>query len=148
MPFEDLAAFVRPGFDLPVLGRTYYIPPPNARDGAWLQALIDGVESVVLTAAIGAANKAVLSDEQERTAYQIALGSAYDEMVAAGVPWPVLKHAGWTAWMFWTRGQAAAERSWARFGEDPGKAETPDPAATSPTSGDTPPEGPSTQAPA
>ena len=147
MAFEDLAAFVRPGFDLPVLGRRYYIPPPNARDGAWLQALIDGVESVVLTAAIGAANKAVLSDEQERTAYQIALGSAYDEMVAAEVPWPVLKHAGWTAWMFWTRGASAAERYWSKFGESPGKAETTEP-ATDPTSGDTPPADPSTPSPA
>lgn len=143
MPFEDLAAFVRPGFDLPVLGRSYYVPPPNARDGAWLQALIDGVESVVLTSAIGAANKAVLDDEQERTAYQIALGDAYQEMADAGVPWPVLKHAGWTAWMFWTRGQAAAERYWQHFGEGLGKAETTE-SSPGPTSGATPPGDPST----
>lgn len=127
MPFEDLAAFIRPGFDLPVLGRSYYIPPPNARDGQWLQALIDGVESVVLTSAIGKANKEVLSDEKERTAYEIALGSAYEEMEAAGVPWPILKHAGWTAWMYWTRGESAAERYWVKFGEGQGKAETPTP---------------------
>lgn len=148
MPFEDLAAFVRPGFDLPVLGRTYYVPPPNARDGAWLQALIDGVESMVLTSAVGAANKAVLlDDEQERTAYQIALGAAYQEMSDADVPWPVLKHAGWTAWMFWTRGQAAAERYWTQFGDGPGKAPTTE-TDPGPTSGATPPEGQSTPSPA
>lgn len=144
MPFEDLAAFVRPGFDLPVLGRTYYVPPPNARDGAWLQALIDGVESVVLTSAIGAANRAVLDDQQERTAYQIALGTAYQQMVDAEVPWPVLKHAGWTAWMFWTRGQMAAERYWQQFGDGPGKAETTAEGDPNPTSGATPPKDPST----
>ncbi len=147
MPFDDLAAFVRPGFDLPVLGRTYYVPPPSAGDGLWLQALIDGVESVVLTSAIGAANRAVLDDEQERTAYQIALGDAYQEMSDAGVPWPVLKHAGWTAWMYWTRGKAVAEAYWVTFGDGPGKAKaaTGDP---EPTPGGTPPEDPSTPAPA
>ena len=144
MAFEDLAAFIRPGFDLPVLGRTYYVPPPNARDGAWLQALIDGVESVVLTSAVGKANKAVLSDEQERSAYEIALGDAYGEMVADDVPWPVLKHAGWTAWMYWTRGEAAAERYWSRFGAGQGKAETTE--TDSRTDGS--PEDPSTPSPA
>lgn len=141
MPFEDLAAFIRPGFDLPVLGRTYYVPPPNARDGMWLQALIDGVESVVLTAAVGAANKAVLSDEQERSAYQIALGAAYDEMADNDVPWPVLKHAGWTAWMYWTRGSAHAERYWSQFGEGLGKA----PETTEGESTSSPPDGSPTE---
>ncbi|HYF71189.1 MAG TPA: hypothetical protein VD864_00130 [Nocardioides sp.] len=126
MPYEDLAAFVRPGFDLPWAGRVYYVPPPNPRDGLWLQALMDGSEAAVLTRSIGAANKAVLSDEQERTVYQLALGAAFEEMTEAGVPWPILKHAGITAWLHWTRGEAAGERHWRLLLDQggQGKAET------------------------
>lgn len=125
MPFEDLAAYISGGFELPVAGRTYTIPAPVARDGLWLQALLDGLESVVLTRAIGAANKAVLEDEQERGAYQMALGPAYDEMLANDVPWPALKHAGMTAWLYWTRGEEAAERYWTQPRTDQGKAAHP-----------------------
>jgi hypothetical protein len=118
MAYEDLTAFVRPGFDLPILGRTYHVPAPSARDGLWLQALMDGSASFALTNAVGAANKAVLSDEEERTLYQVALGGAFDEMIGAGVPWPFLKHAGMTAWVHWCRGAAAGERYWATLRED------------------------------
>jgi hypothetical protein len=138
MAYEDLAAFVRPGFDLPWDGRVFYVPPPNARDGAWLQALMDGSEAAVLTRSIGAANKAVLSDEQERTVYQLALGAAYKEMDEAGVSWPIIKHAGITAWLHWTRGEAAGERHWRLLlGGGQGKAET-EPQEEPPTDGSPP----------
>lgn len=140
MAFEDIAARLAPGFDLPVNGVVYHVPPPNAEDGIWLQALMDGLESVVLTAAVGKANRTVLSDEKERTAYQVALGSAHDRMVADQVPWPVLKAAGMAAVLYWTRSAEAAERYWAAQGKAPTTA-TADPP---PTSGATPPEGPST----
>jgi hypothetical protein len=123
MPYEDLAAFVRPGFDLPILGRIYYITAPNARDGLWMQALMDGAESAALTKNIGAANKKVLSDEQERTLYQVALGPAFDQMSDAGVAWPIIKHAGMTAWLHWTRGADAGERYWRSLDGGQGKAE-------------------------
>jgi hypothetical protein len=130
MPFEDLAAFVRPGITLPWAGRAYYVPPPNARDGLWMQALMDGTASAVLTRNLGAANKAVLSDEQERTLYQTALGPAFDEMSEHGVPWPIVKHAGITAWFCWTRGEDVAENHWTTLMPkqvDEGKAEEPAP---------------------
>jgi hypothetical protein len=138
MAYEDLAAFVRPGFDLPWGGRVFYVPPPNARDGAWLQALMDGSEAAVLTRSIGAANKAVLSDEQERTVYQLALGAAYDEM-SEDLPWPILKHAGVTAWLHWTRGEAAGERHWRLLLEGgQGKAQTQQEEGEPPTDGSPP----------
>lgn len=114
MAYEDLTAFIRRGFELPIDGRRFFVPMPNARDGAWLQALMDGSEVFALTQAVGAANKAVLDDEQERTVYQLALGAAYDEMVTADVPWPIVKVAGMTAWLHWTRTQAQAEAYWAK----------------------------------
>ena len=134
MPFEDLAAYVRPGITLPWAGRDYYVPPPNARDGLWLQALMDGTTSAVLTRKLGAANAAVLNDEQERTIYQLALGPAFDEMEANGVPWPIIKHAGITAWIAWTRGEDAAEKHWVTLMpkrvEEDAEGKDPEPATT------------------
>jgi len=144
MPFEDLAAFISPGFDLPIQGRSYRVPAPNGRDGVYLQALMDGAATLTLTSStLGAANTVILSDEKERTVYQLALGPAYDEMLDADVPWPVIKHAGMTAWIRWTRGDAASEKYWVTLGAAPGKAQTADP-----TSSVTPPEDPSTPPPA
>ena len=67
---------------------------------------------------IGAANKVVLNDEQERNVYQLALGPAFDEMLADDVPWPIVKHAGMTAWVAWVRDRESAERHWARLKQD------------------------------
>ncbi len=148
MAYEDLTAYVRPGIDLPILGRTYHVPAPNARDGVWLQALMDGSASFALTNAVGAANKVVLSDEQERTVYQVALGSAADEMIADDVPWPFYKHAGMTAWVHWTRGADAGERYWATLKQD-GQG---NPGGETQAGADSPPDGslpgPSTPTPA
>jgi hypothetical protein len=148
MAFEDLAAFIRPGFDLPIRGKSYWVPAPSAEDGLYLQAIMDTGESMAVTYALNraqrrgrdkatqptvmtAADRAVLSDEEERHLFAVALGSAFDEMKADAVPWPVLKHAGMTAFLYWTRDEATAERYWSRFGQ--GKAM--EPPATSPTGG-------------
>jgi len=145
MPFDDLAAFVSPGFDLPILGRVYRVPAPNGKDGLWLQALMDGAAHMSLTNSFGAANSQVLlSDEKERTVYQLTLGPAFEEMLEAEVPWPIVKHAGMTAWVRWTRGDAASEKYWTTLEDGQGKDET----ATSPTSTGTSPEDPSTPPPA
>jgi len=127
MPYGDLAARLRPGFDLPIGGTTYHVPEPSAKDGLWLQALMDGAATLALTSHLGAANQTVLADdEQERTIYEIALGPAYQQMLDDDVPWPVFKHAGTTAWVHWVRGAEAGERFWATFDRDgQGKAETP-----------------------
>jgi hypothetical protein len=146
VPFADLAAHIRGGFDLPYAGRVFFVPHPNARDGVWLQALMDGAAEAALTHAIGSANRKILvEDEQERTAYQLALGPAYEEMVAANVPYPVLRHAGMTAWLYWTRGEEAAERYWERLA-DPKAGAPATEQESSPTGGS--PPGRSTPTPA
>ena len=145
MPFEDIAQFVANSFDLPYGGKTYTIPAPSAQDGLWLQAILDGAESFVLTRAVGAANrKVIVGDEEERTAYQLAMGPAYQQMVDDGVTWPVLKHAGMTAWIYWCRSSSAAERYWAQLPDGSGNAPAPE---TPQTPGDTSPGGPSTPSP-
>ncbi len=163
MAFTDLAAFIAPGLELPIDGKTYLVPEPGIKEGLYLQAIVDTGESLAISAAITSAenrrtrraqgdrgpsvvtdaNRAILNDAEERTVYQLALGSAYDDMVADGVTWPRLKHAGMTAVVRWTRSLEAAERFWAGYGQ--GKAEA---ATTSPTRGDTSPEDTSTPAPA
>jgi hypothetical protein len=163
MPFEDLAAFIAPGLDLPIGGKTYSVPEPGVKEGLYLQAIVDTGESLAISAAIASAenrrarrgggaagsvvtdsNRVILSDSEERTVYQLALGSVYDEMVADGVSWPRLKHAGMTAVICWTRGLESAERYWAGYGQ--GKAQAAE--GGSPTSSGTPPEDPSTPLPA
>ena len=109
MPFEDLAAFIDPGFELPIRGKTYRVPAPSAKDGLFLQAIVDSGESMIIARSITRANRKVLSDEDERSTYQMALGPVYDELVDDGVEWPILKHAGMTALIHWTRVPEAAE---------------------------------------
>lgn len=145
MGFEPLQQFLRPGFDLPFPGgKTYYVPPPSAKDGLWLQAIMDTGETILLSGGVTKSNQEFLDDEQEKTAYQISLGTAHDEMLADGVPYPFLTHAGMTALLYWTRGHVLAETYWKRLGDGQGKAET----ASSPTSSGTSPEDPSTPTPA
>lgn len=147
MPFEDLDAFLAPGFELPVRGKTYRVPAPKAREGLYLQAIMDAGESLVVTGGVTKANQTVLSDDEERSAYQLALGSAWEEMVADGLEWPIVKHAGLTALVYWTRGPQQAERTWSLFGgkapEGPQETDSPDP-----TSSGTSLTDPSTPAPA
>lgn len=146
MPFEDLAAFLAPGFDLPVGGKRYRISAPPARDGLWLQGVMDAAEQQLFAGSVSASTKTVLADDQERTAFQMALGPAFDEMLADEIPWPVLKHAAVTAILYWTRDKAAAERYWASFGDGQGNATSPE-TPGSPTSSDSSPTDPSTPPP-
>lgn len=141
--FADLDAFLAPGFSLPIRGKTYEIPAPTAKEGLWLQTLMDASESMLLAGNITKSQRQVLGDEDERGMYQIALGPAYDQMVEDAVQWPILKHAGITAFLYWTRGPEQAERFWAGYGQ--GKAPTAE-EEDSPPGGS--PEDPSTPPPA
>ena len=143
--FTDLAGFLDEGFDLPYKGKKYRVDVPDATTGIYLQSIMDAGESLLIVQSIKKADQQVLSDDQERSAYQMALGSAYDALVADGVPWPVLKVAGVTALLYWTRGPDLALRYWTGQGKAPEPPqETPEAetATEPPTSGDTSPTGP------
>jgi hypothetical protein len=139
--FPDLAEFLDDSFTLPYRGKSYRVPPPDATTGIYLQSIMDAGESLLIVQSIKKADQQILSDDQERTAFQMALGSVYDEMIADKVPWPVLKVAGMTAMLYWTRGSDLALRYWS----SQGKAPEPDPETPteeSPTSSDSSPTGP------
>lgn len=142
--FPDLADFLDDTLDLPYKGKTYSVPDPGAETGLYLQSMMDAAESLIVTQAIAAADKKVLSDDQERSVYQMALGSAYEEMLADKVPWRVLRTAGITAWLYWTGREDQALARWTTLGKAP-KADEP---KGEPTSSDSSPTDPSTPPPA
>lgn len=121
MAFKDLREFLDPTLRLPIGGKEYVIPAPSASAGLRLEALLalgvaarNGVE-------LSKQDKAALrlDDDQEIDLYRDALGTAYDEMVADGVSLPELQHAGATAFIKWTQGEAAAEAFWESGGKGP-----------------------------
>jgi hypothetical protein len=81
-PKKDLDTFFDPDLYLPIRGKQYQVPAPDADESERLreQVMVEGVPPV----------------EQVHEAIR-ALGSAFDEMRADGVPWPMILHSGRTA---------------------------------------------------
>ncbi|MEV3981773.1 hypothetical protein [Nonomuraea sp. NPDC049758] len=107
--FRDLDEFFDDSLPLPIGGKTYRVPPPDADTGLLCQRL--------MTAGIAAANgkevdAAQLDDAGEVDLYQRVLGAAYDEMRADEVSWPRLKHAGVTAFLWIAGDEEAAAKFW------------------------------------
>ncbi|GGM65220.1 hypothetical protein GCM10012275_39730 [Longimycelium tulufanense] len=113
MAFRDLSELLDPGLPLPINGKTYVVPPPDAQTGLRLQRLAEHAAKVAQAAESGEPLDAVaLDDDDEIDLYRDALGSAYDEMLADQVPWPALKIAGITAWLDAAVSRDAAETYW------------------------------------
>jgi hypothetical protein len=132
MATRDLSAFFDDGaLEYPGIrstahpdGKTYKVPSPDARTGAWLASIAElGVRS-----ASGAemaqedAAKLKLDDEQERTWYQRILGPAYDEMIADGVAWVMLKRVGDDAYLCFGLDEDVADMVLASQGEPQARA--------------------------
>lgn len=122
MAFQDLDEFFDSSLRLPIRGVEYVIESPDAETGLWAQRLL---ETAVKAKRNGGeldetdAEKLVLSDADERSMYERLLGAAFDQMVADGVPWEYLKHAGVTALMWAAGNVEAAEKYWASGGQTP-----------------------------
>lgn len=126
MGFKDLNDFFDPTLPLPIRGKVYVVPSPDAKLGVKVQRLV----------ALGfAANSGVeleeadvasldLDDAEERDLIPRLLGSAYTEMLDDGIPWEMVKHAGETAIMWIGVGYEAAEAHWENA---PGKSRRPTP---------------------
>jgi hypothetical protein len=122
---RDLEDFFDPTLKLPIRGKTYVVPSPDAKTGLRVQRLMT-------TGAIAAAGGEVseddlaaleLDDDAERDLYLRLLGSTYDEMIGDGLPWEMIRHAGGTAMMWVAFGTESAERFW----ESAGEADRPEP---------------------
>lgn len=119
MGFKDLDEFLKPYIELPIGGKVYKVMSVDAATGLWCQRMMH----VATTAYAGLevseadAGSLVLDDDQERNLYQRVLGATYDEMVADGLPWEWIKHAGTTAFMWAAGNREQAEAFWASRGK-------------------------------
>jgi len=122
--FKDLDEFFDDSLRLPVGGRTYVIPAPDAEVGLLCQRLmnagiaaeageaVDGEELTKLAAV-------VLDDDQEQDLYKRILGPVYDELFTDGLTWPKIQHIGTTALIWVAAGTDAAVKFWSTSGEAP-----------------------------
>lgn len=119
MTERDLSAFFDDGaLDYPGVpsrahpeGKTYRVPSPDAQTGLWLATLADIGRKAAVGGTLTKLEEASLKldDEQEQTLYQRVLGNAYDEMLADGVPWTVLKRIHDDAYMCFAMDQDLAD---------------------------------------
>lgn len=120
--FQDLAEVFDPDLYLPIRGKTYRVPAPDAARGLRLMALFRlGVAAQVsietgLQAQLAPEDLAKLQlDGDDETRYlKDCLGSAFEEMQADEVAWEYVQHAANTAFMRWTVGPDAAALFWAQ----------------------------------
>ncbi|MEU7163142.1 hypothetical protein AB0A70_00580 [Streptomyces morookaense] len=114
MAFEALDELLDETLHLPIRGTVYTVPAPSAEVGLRTQSL---VHAAAVAADGGRVDDQVLTDAGERDLYADVLGTAYEQMVADGVPWPALKHAAITAMVWISQDKAAAERYWNSAGD-------------------------------
>ena len=118
--FGDLEELLDDALELPVRGRdgetrVYRIPSPPAEDGLRVQRLT--TLAATLVAGGEAIDTQALDDDQERDLIEMCLGPAHAEMLADGVDWAWLRHAGLTA-MFWIINDLdTAEAYWQAAGD-------------------------------
>lgn len=117
MPFRDYDDFTNASLRLPIKGKTYTIPSPNAATGLLCQRLLAmGASAALGVEADDDTVDAILSDDDEKDLYTRLLGPAWDEMIADEIPWMIMQHAGTTAMVWVVQGWAAAEEYWNRQG--------------------------------
>lgn len=113
MAFRDLSEVLDAGLSLPYKGKSYTVPPVDAETGLRLQRLAEVAAQAAKAAERGEPlDEIALDDDEEVDLYRDALGTAYDEMLADRVPWPMLKVAGVTAWLDAAVSREAAEAYW------------------------------------
>lgn len=124
MTFRDLDQFFNDTLQLPIGGKVYTVPPVSAKTGLALQRMLGLGVSAANGETVDPAEMAKinLDDDGERDLYATCLGTAYDEMLEDGVPWPRLRHAGITAFMWAAGNRELAEEIWNTPEGGPGKA--------------------------
>lgn len=118
MATRDLSAFFDDGaLDYPAVpstahpgGRTYRVPAPDAKLGLWFAAIAETAVRKSNGGEVSAESAAALEldDDQERSWHQKVLGTAYEEMVADGVSWPMLQHVSADAYLCFGLGEDVA----------------------------------------
>lgn len=116
--FRDLDEFFDPSLRLPIGGKTYTIPPPDAEVGLLVQRLMHaGIAAEagqeVDSEGLNTLAENVLTRESKDTdLYQRLLGPVWDELFADKLDWPVIQHVGETVLLWVGAGIDAAQRHW------------------------------------
>lgn len=116
MALKDLDTFFDPDLHLPILGKSYRIAAPAWEYAKHLRAIVgnDGLPPVeqideALTV-LGAHPETGELDDLPTGEWS---GGAFTDMVADGVPWPMILHAGRTAIIHFGFNPDMAEIHWA-----------------------------------
>ncbi|MEV0236871.1 hypothetical protein [Nonomuraea sp. NPDC050786] len=116
--FRDLDEFFDPSLRLPVGGKTYVIPPPDAEVGLLVQRLMhagiaaEAGQEVDQEGLNQLAETVLTNDSDEKDLYKRILGPVWDELFADQVSWPVIQHVGETVMLWVGAGLEAAARHW------------------------------------
>lgn len=94
---QDLAELLDPALPLPIAGTEYRVEC-SAWHGLHLHKLF--------------ASGAVLTDDEEKVEILAILGPAYDDMIANGVPWNRICHAGRAAMLWFGHSPALGQKMW------------------------------------
>jgi len=119
--FQDLSEFFESSLRLPIRGKEYVVPSPDAETGLWVQMMMSTAAKAARGQDVDPEKIAALDldDDEERGLFGRLLGSAFDEMIEDRIPWEHVKHAGMTA-LIWTNGTLEdAEKFWATAGQLP-----------------------------
>jgi hypothetical protein len=140
---RDFTEFADPRLKLPIKGKVYEIPEPSIEAGLQVIGVLRGTNTS-------------LNDQPGETLWRLALGSAWDELVADQVGYPALARAGFVALVDIEFGREAALAAWdsgsnpeaeaaqaAALGPETPQTTQPDEAATTPP----PDSGPGTSTP-
>ncbi|MEV4078950.1 hypothetical protein AB0J43_01485 [Nonomuraea fuscirosea] len=116
--FRNLDEFFDPSLRLPVGGKVYVIPPPDAEVGLLVQRLMNaGIaaeagQDVDEEGLNDLAESVLTNDSDEKDLYQRLLGPVWDEMFADRLDWPVIQHVGQTVLLWVAAGVDAAAKHW------------------------------------
>lgn len=118
--FKVLEEFQDDALTLPVrlpdgTVREFRIPAPSADDGLRVQRLMETARR--LTDEGAPADTEVLNDDAEMNLFEVALGTAFEDLRACGVDWSRFRHVAMTAVMWITAGLDVAETYWAADGD-------------------------------
>lgn len=97
---------------LPIGGREYTIPAPDAETGLLCQRLMQAGVAAAAGQQTDLSDLAELDDDQETDLYKRCLGPVYDQLIADKVSWPRIKHAGITAFLWVAADLETAMRYW------------------------------------
>ncbi|MFF0770981.1 hypothetical protein ACFYUK_19000 [Nonomuraea wenchangensis] len=102
---------------LPIGGKEYVIPAPDAETGLLCQRLMQAGVAAAAGQETDLSDLADLDDDQETDLYRRCLGPVYDQLLADKVTWPRIKHAGVTAFLWIAVDLDAAMKYWESGGD-------------------------------